>query len=95
MKSTDIGIYTPAPFCVSRFHPESESVELVAIGPQIHVYTIDGVCAFVWRQLDGKSTLPQIISRTVKEFDVSAARAKKDIETFIDELLSLGIIQER
>ena len=95
VNSIDTTIFAPAPFCVSRFHKETNCVELVSIGPKMQVYSIDGVCAFVWRQLDGETSLGQIVNRTVKEFEVSTARAKKDIEAFIDELLQLDLILER
>lgn len=88
-------LFAPAPFCVSRFHKETESVEIVCIGPEMKVYTIDGVCGFIWRQLDGKTALKAVIEKITNEFEVTAARAKRDLEDFIEQLLLLELIQER
>jgi rRNA processing protein Krr1/Pno1 len=88
-------VFAPAPFCVSRFHKETESVEIVCIGPEMKVYTIDGVCGFIWRQLDGKTALKTVIDKITGEFEVTATKAKRDLEGFIEQLLLLELIQER
>ena len=88
-------IFAPAPSCVSRFHQESESVEVVCIGPEMKVYTIDGVSGFIWRQLDGKTSVQSVLKKIMSEFEVTAAKAKRDLEAFVEQLLLLELIQER
>lgn len=88
-------IFVPAPNCVSRFHQENESVEVVCIGPEMKVYTIDGVCGFIWRQLDGNTPVSKILEMITKEFEVTAAKAKSDFHGFIEQLLLLDLINER
>ncbi len=95
MEIQELSIFAPAPFCVSRFNADAESVEVVCIGQNMHVYAIDGVSAFIWRQLDGKTSVRQILSRIVKEFEVTGARAKRDLSAFIEQLVLLELIEER
>lgn len=86
-------VFAPAPNCVSRIH--GESVEVVCIGPEMKVYTIDGVSGFIWRQLDGKTSVAKILSKITKEFEVTAAKAQRDLESLIEQLMVLNLIQER
>lgn len=88
-------VFAPAPNCVSRIHQENESVEVVCIGPEMKVYTIDGVCGFIWRHLDGKTPVSQILDKITHEFEVTAAKAKTDLHSFIKQLQLLDLIHER
>ena len=88
-------IFAPAPLCVSRFNPDTKSIQLVCIGKGSQMYTIDGVSAFIWRQLDGKTPVEKILERILKEFEVTQARAKRDLKTMLDRFLAMEIIYER
>jgi len=95
MAIRDSSIFAPAPLCVSRFDKKAATVELVCIGHHTQVYKIDGVSAFVWQQLNGKNSVGQIVAKVLEEFEVTPARAKRDIRSVLDRLLSIDVIQER
>ena len=95
MKIDEGSIFAPVPLCVSRLDKETQAVELVHIGPQTQIYKIDGVSAFIWSQLNGKNSVRAIVKNVLTEFEVTEARAKRDIRQFLDQLLMLEIIQEK
>lgn len=94
MEIQDSSIFAPAPLCISRFDKKAETVELVSIDQRTQVYKIDGVSAFIWQQLNGKTSVGQIATKVLAEFEVTPARAKRDIRQVLDQLLSLELIQE-
>lgn len=95
MEIRDTSIFAPAPLCVSRFDKKAETVELVRIGQRTQVFKIDGVSAYIWQQINGKTSVGQIVKKVLNEFEVTPTRAKRDIRKVLYHFLSLEVIQER
>jgi hypothetical protein len=46
----------------------------------------------VWELIDGQRGVGEIAARIAEEFDVDAAAAAEDVEAFVGELLSRGLV---
>ena len=59
---------------------------------QLHV--LNAVGTRVWELADGRS-FAQIVADIVEEFEVEPARARLDVQSFVEQLLALGALQMR
>jgi hypothetical protein len=66
--------------------------ELLHMGSSLRIYQIDSVGAFVWQQLDGKTSPDQIAKRMVRQFKVAEARAKRDLNKFLQQMKKQKLI---
>lgn len=57
------------------------------------IFALNPVAAFIWRQVDGKTSLEQIRDRLVECFEVGREEAGKDAEAFVRELLALELLE--
>ncbi|MBM4130416.1 PqqD family protein, partial [bacterium] len=51
-------------------------------------HSLDEVGTFLWRRLDGRHSLGQVIEALVAEYDVEPARAAADVQDFLAQLLA-------
>jgi hypothetical protein len=58
------------------------------------LFILEGIGEFVWERLDGRATLGEIRDAVVKEFQVTAEQAEKDIEAFVSELRAADLVSE-
>lgn len=58
------------------------------------IYTLDGIGPRLWDLLDGKRTVGELISLVVDEYAVEASVAETDVLQFVDQLESMGAIEE-
>ena len=56
------------------------------------IYALDTVGAFIWSQLDGKTSVSTIHASIRKEYDVADEQALSDMTDFIDELVKAKLI---
>lgn len=61
-----------------------ETIFLSPDGDRIHA--LDAIGTFIWRQLDGTTTLEQVIDRICAEYDVAREQAEKDLLGFVADL---------
>lgn len=65
----------------------------VVIHPQRgEVHELDEVGSFLWRAIDGQSTIEQISVRLTEHFEVEAAQAAADTGEFLASLEALGLL---
>lgn len=57
-----------------------------------NIFSLDTVSAFIWKHLDGRSSLGEIHQRILEEFIVDPIQAENDLAEFIDELIKAGLI---
>lgn len=50
--------------------------------------------AFIWQGIQAGKTREKIAEEMLKEFDVDAETATRDVNGFIDELITVGIASE-
>jgi 3-deoxy-D-manno-octulosonate 8-phosphate phosphatase KdsC-like HAD superfamily phosphatase len=85
-----------SPKVVGRFI--DDEVIIVPIGgdlaKQDSIYNLESVAAHIWRMLDGKTSVKQIRDYMVKTMEVSSEQAESDLIEFLEELKSIGAIEE-
>jgi len=70
-------------------------VPVVSEAPEMDsIYVLNETSAFIWNLLDGKNSLDNILDRMTNTYEVTRERARKDIEDFINTLLSFGALEE-
>jgi len=57
------------------------------------VYTLDSVGADIWSLIDGERTLADILDALLGEYDVEANVLSRDLDEFIEQLVSVGAIR--
>jgi hypothetical protein len=50
--------------------------------------------AFLWRKLQNDATFEQLLQSVLDEYDVDEATASADIEEFLNEMRSVGALEE-
>jgi hypothetical protein len=58
------------------------------------IFTLTKVAEFIWDRLDGQRSSGDILSDVVEQFDVDEKQAESDIQAFVTELLTEGLVQE-
>src|SRR5580698_10579103 len=56
------------------------------------LFNLNDVGSVIWESADGQTPLDEIITRLCAEFDVTPEVARQDAETFVQELVSHGIL---
>ncbi len=57
-------------------------------------FTLNPVATVIWQAADGRTPLSEIVAAQVcAEFDVDPETAQRDVERFVDQLSSHGILQ--
>lgn len=57
------------------------------------VYTLDSVAADIWKLIDGERTLADIREALLGEYDVEADVLSRDLDEFVEQLVSVGAIR--
>lgn len=68
----------------------NETIILTGAGEELH--TLDETGTFVWRAIDGKKNLNQILDLICAEYEVTHGRARNDLIMFVEALKEKGII---
>lgn len=55
---------------------------------------LNGVGAFLWRQMEVDTTFENVLNAMLDEFEVDEKTASKDLEGFIEELRKSNLIDE-
>ena len=63
------------------------------VGDMNSLYTLNPVGSVLWEFMAQEHSLPEMVKRVCDEFEVNAAQAKKDIESFLDSMLEEKLIQ--
>ena len=71
------------------------------LGPEIALlnintgvyYTLNAVGASIWRQIQGTTTLAEIKSRLLEEYEVDEVHCERDLVRIVEELSASGLIE--
>ena len=63
------------------------------VGDMNSLYTLNSVGLVLWEFMAQEHSLPEMVKRVCDEFEVTAAQAKTDIESFLDSMLKEKLIQ--
>jgi sensor domain CHASE-containing protein len=70
---------------------------LVPLGAQVMdmngIITLNDTGACVWELLAQDRTADELASAVAERFDVDAATARADVQTFLDEIAKMGMIE--
>ena len=69
-----------------------ESFGLLVVSKQKPALSLNTDSEFVWKLIDGNNTVLDIVKRVLEEF--SENNTEKRVETFLCNLLKLGLIEE-
>jgi hypothetical protein len=58
------------------------------------IFVVPEVAEFIWKHLDGKQNLEEILDEIKATYDVGRQQAEEDLQKFIEELLEAGLIEE-
>ena len=78
----------------SAFRPVGEDGGLVVLPGRSEVKVLNPVAIKVFGLLDGEHSVEEIAGQVADEFDVAPEQARRDIEAFLEELKSNGMLAE-
>lgn len=84
-------IFTKSKAFVHRINKDDTAI-LVKISDEDEFYKIHGVASIIWQSIDGKVSLGEILSKILKEYDVTNDQLIKDTTPFLEQLIELEII---
>lgn len=58
------------------------------------IYTLNPVGAFIWQELKTPSSMDELETAMMDEFDADREVIKGDLVDFLDEMVSIGAIKE-
>ena len=62
------------------------------VGDLDSIYTLNDMGATIWRMIDGRTTVAEIVAAVCAAYDVAANEAAKDVADFLDSLEAAGLI---
>jgi hypothetical protein len=63
------------------------------VGDLASIYSFNGVGSFIWQSLEEPTSLADLVAAVEHEYAVSQDRARKDVMRFVEDLLSVGLVQ--
>lgn len=71
---------------------------LVATGEAAQIFngmiTLNDVASFIWSNIDECKTVDKLIASILGEFDIDKETAKRDVQNFTTELITMGMVIE-
>ena len=71
---------------------------LVPLGAQVMdlngLITLSDTAAWVWELLAEERSLDELTAAVAERFDVAAATARADVQTFLDEIAKMGLLEQ-
>jgi len=64
------------------------------IADMTSMYTLNETGAFIWDLIDGERSVDQIAAAMVAEYDIDAAMALSDVETYLADLRDFLITEQ-
>ena len=71
---------------------------LVATGEVAQIFngmiTLNEVASFIWKNIDECKTVDKLIASILEKFDIDEETAKRDVQNFTTELITMGMVIE-
>lgn len=77
----------------SSFRPIGDEGGLVVLPGKAEVKVLNPAAITIFGLLDGEHSPDQIVERITSEFDVSAEVARADLDSFLKELATQGMLE--
>jgi hypothetical protein len=65
------------------------------VGDLASIYSFNEVGSLIWKLLDIPKGLTELVAAVRQEYDVKEERARKDVEQFLNDMLSAGLVEIR
>ena len=62
-------------------------------GDLASIYTFNGAGTLIWKLLDSPKTIAQLAESVAQEYEVDAAQAERDVESFVTEMNAVGLVE--
>jgi hypothetical protein len=67
---------------------------LVIMAPQGEVtHSLEEIGAFIWRCIDGRRTMEDLLAALLAEYDVPKETAASDLQFFVEQLLNAKLLK--
>jgi hypothetical protein len=63
------------------------------VGSPASIYSLKGAGSFIWQLLDVPRAVPELVAAVEREFGVRREQAQKDVTQFLEDMLSVGLVQ--
>ena len=60
---------------------------------QEKIHQLNPIASFIWQRLDGQVSIDQIVTAITERYDVKEEVAKRDLESLVNELSDLKLIE--
>jgi hypothetical protein len=57
-----------------------------------HIYTLNPVAEFIWRQIDGTRSCADIRARVLEKYDADLPRIEADLKGYLAQLAARGLV---
>ncbi|HUO25302.1 MAG TPA: PqqD family protein [Candidatus Aquilonibacter sp.] len=65
------------------------------VGDLASIYSLNQVASSIWRSLEVPKTLTELATAVEREYQVECERARKDVDQFLNDMLSAGLAEMR
>jgi Coenzyme PQQ synthesis protein D (PqqD) len=65
------------------------------VGDLASIYSFNEIGSLIWKLLDIPKELTELLSAVEQAYDVKEERARKDVEQFLRDMLSAGLVEIR
>ena len=65
------------------------------VGDLDSIYTLNEVGTLIWKLMDERATVRQMVEALTEEYDVDAAQAEKDIFDYLGSLEAAGLVKSQ
>jgi hypothetical protein len=62
------------------------------VGDLASIYSFNGTGSLIWQLLDSPHDLAELIDAVEREYDVEPEQAQKDVAQFLNDMLSVGLV---
>jgi hypothetical protein len=63
------------------------------VGDLASIYSFNGTGSLIWKTLESPKALADVSSMVADEYDVSYEQAQEDVEKFVSEMISVGLVE--
>jgi Coenzyme PQQ synthesis protein D (PqqD) len=63
------------------------------VGDLASIYSFNGTGSLIWERLQSPTGLTELVSVVEQEYDVEQDQAHKDVSQFLNDMLSVGLIE--
>jgi hypothetical protein len=63
------------------------------VGDLASIYSFNGTGSLIWQLLDSPRGLTDLIDAVEREYDVPQEQAQKDVTQFLNDMLSVGLVE--